>query len=108
MIIDSHCHIDFDDFHSDRDQVIQQAQDSGIEHIIVPAIATSSWNRVKQTCQNYSQLHPAYGLHPYFIDEHKAEHLDELDQWLSQEESVAVGECGLDFYLKHLHREKQF
>ena len=107
MIIDSHCHIDFNDFDHDRDQVIQRARDSGIDHIIVPAIATSSWNRVKQTCLNYSHLHPAYGLHPYFMDEHKTEHLDELEQWLVNEKPVAVGECGLDFYLKHLHKNKQ-
>jgi len=107
MIIDSHCHIDFDDFDSDRDQVIQRARDSDIDHIIVPSIATSSWNRVKQTCKHYSHLHPAYGLHPYFLDDHKPSHLAELEQWLDDEKPVAVGECGLDFYLKHLDKNKQ-
>jgi TatD DNase family protein len=107
MIIDSHCHIDFNDFNADRDQVLQRAQDAAIEHIIVPSITARSWSRLRQTCLNRPQLHPAYGLHPYFIDEHRVEHLAALNQWLNNEASIAVGECGLDFYLKHLDRKKQ-
>lgn len=107
MIIDSHCHIDFIDFDSDRELVLQRAQDSGIEHIIVPSISASNWQRVKLTCQKHPQMHPCYGLHPYFLDEHKAEHLNELRKWLLNENPVALGECGLDFYLKHLDKSKQ-
>jgi len=107
MIIDSHCHIDFEDFDSDRKHVLQRAQNAGIKHIIVPSISADNWPRVRQNCQQYSQLHPCYGLHPYFLDQHKAEHLNELKKWLDNEAAVAIGECGLDFYLKHLDKNKQ-
>lgn len=98
MIIDSHCHIDFEEFNPDRDQAILRAQNAGIKHIILPSITFNTWNRVKQTCLDHSLVHPAYGLHPYFLEQHKPEHLKQLDLWLSNESPVAVGECGLDFY----------
>jgi len=107
MIIDSHCHLDFEDFDSDRDLVLQRAHAAGIEHIILPAITANHWPRLQQTCQHHSQLHACYGLHPYFLDQHKAEHLTELKRWLENETPVAVGECGLDFYLKQLDKNKQ-
>jgi TatD DNase family protein len=107
MIIDSHCHLDFDDFDSDRELVLQRANNAGIQHIILPSISAAYWPRIKHTCLNHPHLHPSYGLHPYFLDEHKVEHINELKIWLDKEKPVAVGECGLDFYLKHLNKDKQ-
>lgn len=107
MLIDSHCHIDFSDFDEDRSAVLQTALDANIKHIIVPAIAADSWARVKNICQASHQLHPAYGLHPYFIDRHELDHIKALDEWLSNEKAIGVGECGLDYYLKNLNKIKQ-
>ena len=107
MIIDSHCHIDFEAFDTNRDQVIQRARQLGIRHIIVPAVTAATFYRVKQTCEQYAECHPAYGLHPYFINEHKHQHLDLLEQWLELENCIGVGECGLDFYLNDLDKNKQ-
>lgn len=107
MIIDSHCHIDFDVFDPDRDDVLNRASQTGIQHIIVPGVTKNTWPRVKATCEQYAQLHPAYGLHPYFIDEHTQTDLDDLSQWIETEKPIAIGECGLDFYLKELDKHKQ-
>ncbi len=107
MIIDSHCHIDFEDFDSDRSNVLNSAKQAGIEHIIVPGITKNTWPRLQEVCSQYNKLHPAYGLHPYFINKHKPEHLDDLKQWASKEKPIAIGECGLDFYLKELNKNIQ-
>jgi len=107
MIIDSHCHIDFEDFDKDRSEVLSNSKKSGIKHIIVPGITRNTWPRLKKVCNQYSNLHPAYGLHPYFLNEHEPEHLDDLKQWTTQETTVAIGECGLDFYLRDLDINKQ-
>ena len=107
MIIDSHCHFDFPEFDADRDQVMQRAREQGIGHIIVPAVRANSWQRVRDVCTHYAECLPSYGLHPYFIADHRDHHVHELEQWLSHESSIGVGECGLDFYLKDLDRDKQ-
>ncbi|MCW8955321.1 MAG: TatD family hydrolase [Gammaproteobacteria bacterium] len=107
MIIDSHCHIDFEVFDDDREQVLSRARALGIQTIVVPGISAATWPRVKAVCQQHPGLHPAYGLHPYFIDQHADADLVALDNWLHCEQAIAVGECGLDFYLKQLDKTKQ-
>lgn len=100
MIIDSHCHIDFEVFDNDRSLVIERAQNKGIEHIIVPGVSADTWPRIKTTCKQYKNLHACYGLHPYYIDQHSDDDLVLLDKWINSEKPVAIGECGLDYYLK--------
>ena len=107
MIIDSHCHIDFNEFDKDRDEVLQRAKKLGIEKIIVPGVQQNTWQRIKLYSQTYPQLYPCYGLHPYFISEHKKSDINLLQIAIEENSPVGVGECGLDFFLKDLDREKQ-
>ena len=106
-IIDTHCHIDFAEFDVDRDFIIQQAINLGVSELIVPSVAQSSWFKTIDVCTNYDHCHLALGLHPVFIEQHQPQHLVELDQLLNSCPAVAVGEIGLDFYLKNLDKNKQ-
>ena len=107
MIIDSHCHIDFSDFDADRAAVLQLAGQCGIDSIIVPGVTQKTWHKIQQCCEEYTQLKACYGLHPYFIDQHSESDLLDLHSWIQNNRPVAVGECGLDFFLKHLDKERQ-
>jgi TatD DNase family protein len=107
MIIDSHCHLDFEVFDSDREQVLSRAFEAGVKNIIIPGVLKDTWDNIKILTQNYSHLHACYGLHPYFLDQHKSSHLDDLVHWIETENPVALGECGLDFYLKDLDKDTQ-
>ena len=107
MIIDSHCHIDFDAFDIDRSQVIENASSVNIKKIIVPGVMKNTWQNIKSCCDEFPSLYPCYGLHPYFIDKHKPKHLNDLKYWIDKNKPVAVGECGLDFYLKDLNIDLQ-
>lgn len=107
MFIDSHCHIDDDRFLTDRAQCIANAEQANIKALIVPAISKNLWSRLEAITQEYTNVYPAYGLHPMAIQEHKEEDLEILQQWLLKKNVVAVGECGLDFFIKELPVEKQ-
>lgn len=74
----------------------------GVTRQIVPAIDAAGWPNLKQVCAQFAGLYPAYGLHPMFLDAHRKEHLDELRQWIERERPVALGECGLDFFVEGL------
>lgn len=104
MLIDSHCHLDFEDFHHDRADVLHDAAANDIRQIIVPAISAQHWKRVLYLTGEMCgvQLHTALGLHPFFMAEHRPEHLELLDRYLQRYRAqiVAVGETGLDFSRK--------
>lgn len=106
-LTDSHAHIDDGSFEADRDQMFARAQEAGIRHIVVPAVDKASWPRIASICARHAQAHPAYGLHPMFLDQHRPEHLDELVTQLQNHHAVAVGEIGLDFFLADLDPVRQ-
>ncbi len=107
MLIDSHVHFDDPRFDLDRDAVYQRALEAGVEAMIIPAVSANSWDKTKTITDQYPNVFPAYGLHPYFIEQHKEQDLDQLRDWIKNEKPVAVGEAGLDFYLKDLDQIKQ-
>jgi TatD DNase family protein len=97
-LIDSHCHLDDDRFDLDRDAVVASANSLNIAKIIIPATTANRWTRVKQVAGEYEGVYASYGLHPMFVEQHQANHIRELDEWLDREKPIAVGECGLDFF----------
>ncbi len=103
QLIDSHSHIDFSEFDHDRANAIQRASDVGVSDIIVSATTAKRWAYIKKLCDEQStaqaQCHPAYGLHPMFMEEHKNQHLDELKKWLENDNPIALGEIGLDYFI---------
>ncbi len=106
-LIDSHCHLDFTAFDHDRKQVVQQCQQAGIRQIIIPGVKQCNWPRQLAICSQYSQLHPALGLHPYFLEQHQPQHIVQLHDLVAQQRPVAIGEIGLDFLLPQLAKETQ-
>ncbi len=106
-LIDTHCHLDFTDFDHDRSEIINQSKAIGIESMILPSVIRNKWAVVKTLALQYQNIHPAYGLHPCFLAEHKLEDLQHLDLWLARNNAVAVGECGLDYRDKDTDREFQ-
>lgn len=107
ILIDSHCHIDFDAFDTDRAEVLKQCQQHGIERLIVPGVSEKHWQKQIHLCHEHSQLALALGLHPLFIEDHQESDLVTLETLIQQHHPIAVGEIGLDFYHDKNASEKQ-
>ena len=107
LLVDSHCHLDAGEFDADRDRVIARALDAGVRQQVVPATHAAAWSGLREVCQSAPGLHPAYGMHPVFLDQHRPGDLEQLRQWLESERPVAVGECGLDHFIEDLDRDAQ-
>lgn len=101
-LVDSHCHLDAPGFDPDRGAVIDRARAAGVRTQVVPAVEAVQWPRLREVCRIADGLHPAYGLHPMYLASHRPEHLQDLRGWLERERPVAVGECGLDYYVEGL------
>ena len=105
-IFDTHCHLDVSAFDLDRDDVLSRCRAQGISKIIIPAIQSKTWYHILDLCQSEKGLYPALGLHPVFINQHNVDDLEKLEQLLDTANPVAIGEIGLDFYIKE-HDQKQ-
>lgn len=106
-LIDSHCHIDAPEFDSDRIAVLGRAHDAGVVAQVVPAVAAAGWSRLRALAATHPELKPAYGLHPVSLDVHHPADLETLAEWIDRERPVAVGECGLDFFVEGLDPDAQ-
>jgi len=106
-LIDSHCHLDDDRFDETRADVLERAARVGVDRIVVPATTANRWDKIRELCASMGGLYPAYGLHPWFVEQHQLAHLRELDEWLQRERPVALGECGLDFFRSRVDEKWQ-
>ena len=65
MWIDTHCHLDGEEFDVDRDTVIQRAREAGVGRVFLPAIDLATSERILTLCQQHPDyLYPMVGLHP--------------------------------------------
>ncbi|MCH8501455.1 MAG: TatD family hydrolase [Aliidiomarina sp.] len=105
-LTDSHCHLDFSDFDDDRDIVMQRAMARGVQRFLVPGVKSATWPRLAQLRQQYASWQIAFGLHPYFIEQHGESDLEQLPHWL-QQGAIAVGEIGLDAHVGDMAKQKR-
>lgn len=107
MLVDSHCHLDADAFDEDRDAVIARARTAGVGRQVLPAVDAAGWPKLREVCARGPGLFAAYGLHPMYLVSHTDAHLADLRGWIECERPVAVGECGLDYFVDGLDHETQ-
>jgi TatD DNase family protein len=106
-LVDSHSHFDVAEFDADRAQALARARAAGVRRQVVPAIALNGFSQLRALCAAEDGLFPAYGLHPMFLGAHSPTDLEALREWLERERPVAVGECGLDFFVENFDADAQ-
>lgn len=94
-LFDTHCHLDFEVFDEDREEVVKRAYEQGVRSIFIPGTCRDT-PRVRPQTMAGAQLFYAVGLHPYFIADHNNEDLDWVEQQLQEHAGYWVGEIGLD------------
>jgi TatD DNase family protein len=107
MLVDSHCHLDFDRFDGDRDAVIQDAIESGVGCIINPGFDLASCGRAVLLAEQYNEIYAAVGIHPHQARTVTKETITELRRMAAHPKVVAIGEIGLDYYRDLSPREAQ-
>ncbi|MEQ1305825.1 TatD family hydrolase [Acinetobacter bereziniae] len=111
-LFDTHTHFDVPDFDQDREALAYQAKLAGVEHLVLIGFLQSRFQDLIKTQHVLNQLknaprsHLAPGLHPFYIEQHDLTHLNALEQILQTEQCIAVGEIGLDTFLKQ-HKQPE-
>lgn len=108
MYIDTHTHIDGEEFKDDLDVVIQRAKDAGAEALFVPGINEASIESVRDVCKRYpNYCYGMIGLHPEDVKADYMEVLDRMYPEVASREWIAIGEVGLDYYWSREFEKEQ-
>jgi TatD DNase family protein len=97
-LVDSHCHLDFDGFDEDRQEVLQRACESGVQAIILPSVDLANIQAILKLSLNHSMVYAAIGIHPNSTAGWHDDWLITLRKYSTLAKVVAVGEIGLDYY----------
>lgn len=115
LCLDTHCHLDADEFVTDRDAIIQRAAQSGVSGLLIPAVRARDFQSVKHLAHHAAQTLPAtcytLGIHPIYTPEAKESDLLTLRQSvisaIDDPRFVGIGEIGLDYFLPDLDAHHQ-
>ena len=103
--IDTHCHLDANEFASDVQAVRARARAAGVAHCVLPAVCAANFAAVRELAHETGDSY-ALGIHPMYVENSQDGDLVLLDQALqeyrSDQQLVAVGEIGLDFFVPEL------
>ncbi len=106
-LIDTHCHLDFNAFDSDRLEVLSRANQAGLKRIINPGVDLENSQTVLRLCVAHSEVYAAVGVHPNSALTWGRQSLDQLRQLAEHPKVVAIGEIGLDFYRDRAPKDLQ-
>ena len=114
IYIDTHTHIDGEEFRDDLDAVVGRAREAGAEKLFVPGINWDSVATMKDVCSRYpGYILPMIGLHPEEVREDYEEVLQRMYAVLQEDRSqercpwIAIGEVGLDYYWSREYEKEQ-
>lgn len=107
MIIESHTHMDDSAFDEDRDSLIQEIKNSGIEYMMNISASLKSIKTSIELAKQYDFIYASVGVHPSESQELNNEKFKWLKEQLSFEKVKAIGEIGLDYYWQEPEKEIQ-
>ncbi|HBJ76737.1 MAG TPA: hydrolase TatD [Porphyromonadaceae bacterium] len=108
MLIDSHCHIFLEEFDEDREEIVRNALEVGIEQMLLPNIDSSSLNPLLKTIEQYPEIcTPMLGLHPTSVKGDYVAELSRIESVFSQCTPCAVGEIGIDLHWNRTYFPEQ-
>ena len=108
--IDTHAHIDGEEFDLDRDEMIVRAREAGAKAILVPAVNMEGLDKLRSVVRKYPGFaYAMIGLHPEDVRPNWREVVAEMRRIYddSPEEFIAIGEVGLDFYWSREYEQEQ-
>ena len=107
MIIDSHCHLDYEPLINNIDQVLLNAKKNNILNLLTIGTSLESSKKVLDIVNKYPEVYGAIGIHPNST----SGNLEKLDNILALKKKnkkiIAFGETGLDYFYKHSKKDDQ-
>jgi TatD DNase family protein len=107
MLIDSHCHLDFDALAGDLDGVLARAKAAGIAGMVTISTRVEQFDRIAAIAEAHDNVWCSVGTHPHHADEELHISADDLIRLSAHPKCVAIGEAGLDYFYDNAPRDAQ-
>lgn len=107
MLVDSHCHLEYEGLVERRDEVLANARGAGVRVLLNISTRRSEWDQVVATAEQVSDVYAAIGVHPHHADEHGSLGEVELREWAAHPRVIGLGETGLDYHYDRSDRANQ-
>jgi TatD DNase family protein len=96
MLVDSHCHLDFDDFSGDLDGIVARARAAGVGRIVTISTRVARQAGLVAIAERFPEVYCSIGTHPHYAHEELDLGVDDLVKRTRHAKTVAIGEAGLD------------
>ena len=107
MLVDSHCHLDFPDFESEREAILSRAAEAGVGHMVTICTRVRKFDQIKAVAEAYDTVTCSVGTHPHNAGEETDVEVGELVALAEHPKVVAIGEAGLDYHYDNAPRDAQ-
>ncbi len=108
MIIDSHCHLDYEPMFSNLNEVIERAKKKGVQFMLTISVTDKKYNVILDIINKHSIVYGTYGIHPHEAKNHNEITKDTIIKNIKRSKKIiGIGETGLDFYYKHSDKNNQ-
>ena len=107
MLVDSHCHLSYDDFAEDFDEMIERAKENGVTTMLNAGNNIGEIEEQLALSEKYPFIYTAVGVHPHNASEYEDIKVQDFIKWTTHKKIVAIGECGLDYYYDYSPKDVQ-
>lgn len=107
LLVDTHCHLDFEQYEADRAAVLERALAADVRKIIVPAVDLETIPQVLAVAETNQWIYAAVGVHPNATAALPTDWLAQLREYAQHYKVIAIGEIGLDYYWDRAPKEAQ-
>ena len=97
-LIDTHAHLDYEDFAGDFDAVLQRAREAGVGRIVTIGTSVESSRRAVALAERHAMIHAVVGVHPTCAEDAPADVAGALRELAAHPRVAAIGETGLDYH----------
>jgi TatD DNase family protein len=105
MIIDSHCHLDYEPMSSSLKEVIERAVNNNVKFLLSISTTDDSYNKILKIVENFENVYGTYGIHPHETKNYISLNSDQIVKKINfNKKIIGIGETGLDFYYDHSDR----